>query len=232
MRMAVTIACKCHASPAWKRATNYEIAGHVDRHNRHRQLMLKFAKTWKTKRWETRVQLEVLGLGCHLVDTCLVCRYLMPKWKDRDDTESNFLAFVATLMPQVDGRTEAELDEEEQATVTELLSPAHTNCAHTSLGKRKLNTGEGKFMAIMQRCTHCTKEGRCEKDREGVTTNRKIRTSFNCRVHTHAFICKTKGTPCMQEHLREVKHVADDPGHDVPAHLRQALSARFEGHNY
>ena len=35
--------------------THYEIAGHVDRHNRHRQSMLKFAKTWKTKHWETRI---------------------------------------------------------------------------------------------------------------------------------------------------------------------------------
>jgi hypothetical protein len=164
------------------------------------------------------------------VDTHLVCRHSTPKWKDRDDTESNFMAFVAAFTPQVDGRTEAELDEEEQATATELLSPAHTNCAHTSIGKRKLNTGEGKTMGMMKRCARCTKEGRCEKDREGVPTKRKIRTSFHCRVHARAFACKGKGAPCTQEHLREVKHFADDPGVDVPPHLRQAFSARFEGH--
>jgi hypothetical protein len=156
----------------------------------------------------------------------------MPKWKNRDDTEPSFMAFVATLTPQVDGRTEAKLDEEEQVTATELLSPVHANCAHNSLGKRKLNTGEGKYMAVMQRCTHCTKEGRCEKDREGVATNRKRRTAFNCRTHTSAVACKGKGTPCIQEHLREMKYIADNPGCDVPAHLRQACSTRFERHNH
>ena len=30
-------------------------------------------------------------------------------------------------------------------------------------------------------------------------------TSFHCRVHKHSFICKGRGTSCMQEHLREVK---------------------------
>ncbi len=36
---------------------------YVDRHNNFRQGTLKLAKTWKTKRWQTRIQLELLGMS-------------------------------------------------------------------------------------------------------------------------------------------------------------------------
>jgi hypothetical protein len=67
----------------------YEVAGHVDRHNRHRQHVLKFHKMWKTKKWQTRMILEIIGTS--LVDTHLACRHLMPRWRDKDTTESNFM---------------------------------------------------------------------------------------------------------------------------------------------
>jgi hypothetical protein len=79
-----------------------EINRCVDRHNRRRQSMLKLHKTWKTKRWDTRVQTEVLGTS--MVDAHLTCRWLMPKWRDREDCESNLLAFVNEVVLQVDGR--------------------------------------------------------------------------------------------------------------------------------
>jgi hypothetical protein len=49
----------------------YEVAGYVDRHNRHRQHMLKFHKMWKTKKWQRRMMLEIIGVS--LVDTHLAC---------------------------------------------------------------------------------------------------------------------------------------------------------------
>ena len=67
-----------------------EEMGYVDRHNNFRQGTLKLAKTWKTKRWQTRIQLELLGTT--IVDAFLACRKVMPKYRDLDDTDSIFLA--------------------------------------------------------------------------------------------------------------------------------------------
>ncbi len=52
--------------------------GYVDRHNQFRQGYLKLAKIWKTHRWQTRIQLELLGVT--MVDAFLACRAQMPKW--------------------------------------------------------------------------------------------------------------------------------------------------------
>jgi hypothetical protein len=37
--------------------------GWVDRHNRFRQDILGLHRTWKTKRWQTRIQLEMIGMA-------------------------------------------------------------------------------------------------------------------------------------------------------------------------
>ena len=71
--------------------------GSVDRHNFYRQGILKLHSTWKTKRWQTRIQLEILALT--LVDTFLACRKLIPKWQDESDEESVFWKFVCQLLP-------------------------------------------------------------------------------------------------------------------------------------
>ncbi len=77
--------------------------GHVDRHNQYRQGMLHLAKIWKTKRWQTRVQFELLGLT--IVDAFFACRCSMPKWKrDQSDEESIFWKFVHTIIGQLDAR--------------------------------------------------------------------------------------------------------------------------------
>ena len=77
--------------------------GHVDRHNQYRQGLLHLAKIWKTKRWQTRVQFELLGLT--IVDAFLACRYSMPKWKhDQRDEDSIFWKFVCTVISQLDAR--------------------------------------------------------------------------------------------------------------------------------
>jgi hypothetical protein len=56
-----------------------EEMGHVDRHNQYRQGLLHQAKFWKTKKWQTRIRLELLGLI--VVDAFLACRFSMPQWK-------------------------------------------------------------------------------------------------------------------------------------------------------
>ena len=46
----------------------------------------------------------------------------MPKWRDREDCESNFMAFVNEVVLQIDGRIEEQLDLEMQ--LEEAASPS------------------------------------------------------------------------------------------------------------
>ncbi len=100
--------------------------GHVDRHNRFRQGLLHLAKTWKTKTWQTRIQLELLGMT--LVDAFLACRVCMPKYKALPDDESVFWKFAHAVIVQLDARPERNTRENEP------LSPI-THCKHTPLGQ-------------------------------------------------------------------------------------------------
>ncbi len=59
--------------------------GWADRHNRYRQGILGLHTIWKTKRWQTRIQLELLGVT--LVDSFLACLNLLPKWRDEQDDD-------------------------------------------------------------------------------------------------------------------------------------------------
>jgi hypothetical protein len=76
--------------------------GYVDTHNQFRQGILHMPNIWKTKRSQTRIQLEIVALT--LVDTFLACRKLMPRWQDEGDEESIFWKFVHVLLPQIDSR--------------------------------------------------------------------------------------------------------------------------------
>ena len=73
--------------------------GWVDRHNRYRQGILGLHSIWKTKRWQTRIQLELLGVT--LVDSFLACLHLLPKWRDEQDDDqegSLFWKYVCVLI--------------------------------------------------------------------------------------------------------------------------------------
>jgi hypothetical protein len=84
--------------------------GWVDRHNRFRQGILHLPNIWTTRRWQTRIQLEILAQT--LVDSFLACQNIMPRWQDEGDVESLFWKFVATLIPQIDPRGKDELGHE------------------------------------------------------------------------------------------------------------------------
>jgi hypothetical protein len=51
------------------------------------------------KKWQVRVILDLFGIA--LVDSFLLARKFVPRWKDADDTESGFWKYVMTLLPQV-----------------------------------------------------------------------------------------------------------------------------------
>jgi hypothetical protein len=71
------------------------------------------------------------------VDARLACRRLIPRWRDRETTESNFMAFAMDLMPQIDARTKEQLDLDADESSSE-AQPDPTSpvvelaiCAHT-----------------------------------------------------------------------------------------------------
>ena len=73
--------------------------GWVDRHNRYRQGILALHKVWKTKRWQTRIQTELLATS--LVDSFLACIHVLPKWrveKEHEQDDSLFWKFVCELI--------------------------------------------------------------------------------------------------------------------------------------
>ncbi len=153
--------------------------GHVDRHNQFRQGLLHLAKTWKTKTWQTRVQLELLGLT--LVDAFLACRVCMPKWKAMSDNESVFWLFAHQVITQLDARPASERPEREDVPFcpTEL-------CKHVSMGQYRIRTGTYKVCLKNKRsrCKYC-KERMNIHDQKG----RPPPTCFGCSHHGLA-ICK------------------------------------------
>jgi hypothetical protein len=142
--------------------------------------MLKFHQTWKTKKWQTRMTLEIIGAS--LVDARLACRHLMP----RETTESNFMAFVRDLTPQIDAQTEEQLDRDAGESSSEvqpdLMSPVaeFTICAHASTGRNGVRSN-GEKHANQQRRECCSARGR----RTNTTMRRKLHGAV-VRIQIHA----------------------------------------------
>ena len=124
--------------------------GWVDRHNRFRQDILGLHRVWKTKRWQTRIQLEMIGMA--LVDTFLLCRKFQPQWRPNDcNTESAFWQFTRHLLPQIS-----------PAHAQPLASLDHSggsSCCQVSIGKRTTKSSEkgnvGKKYTSQARCHYC-----------------------------------------------------------------------------
>ena len=170
--------------------------GYVDRHNRFRQGILHLPNIWKTKRWQTRIQLEVLGLT--LVDSYLACRKLMPRWREEGDEESLFWKFVHVLLPQIDSRGRSDLFHE----------PDHIDqdtCHIVRLGSKRTAAGvhRGEIRAVQMRCSYCRKRNR----RDNVP-GRSPLTAWCCSLHTDVYVCK--GRNCWEEHVQEVREVREN----------------------
>jgi hypothetical protein len=170
--------------------------GRVDRHNFYRQGILKLHKTWKTKRWQTRIQLEILALT--LVDAFLACRKLLPRWQRENDEESVFWKFVAALIPQLDPRPANARTREDERDPT-----AH--CIQIRLGEKKTLSGKhrGIFRAIQGRCTSCRirKKNRASK-------GRAPNTAWGCACHQGEYFCRNK--TCWSEHLQTVRATEEE----------------------
>jgi hypothetical protein len=170
--------------------------GYVDRHNNFRQGTLKLAKTWKTKRWQTRIQLELLGMT--MVDAFLACRKIMPKYRDMDDSDSIFWQFVCAVVTQIDSRPvndRVREGESENPTI---------NCKHVPLGQYRVSSGvyKGSLKSKQSRCKYCPL--RKKNNSESGTSPP---TCFCCSFHNVA-ICKKYN--CWQLHLSEVTRQAQE----------------------
>ena len=164
--------------------------GYVDRHNQFRQGYLHLAKIWKTSRWQTRIQLELLGLT--MVDAFLACRAQMPKWQNLDDEKSVFWKFVHTVISQIDSRPmSSRVREGEDENPT-------THCKQVPLGKYRVTSGtyKGAVKSKQARCKYCPLRKR--KDGESTVSPP---TCFWCSFHEVA-ICRKHN--CWERHLAEV----------------------------
>ena len=180
--------------------------GWVDRHNRFRQAMLMLDKAWKTKRYQTRVQLEVLALS--MVGTYLACRMFTPRWRDVDDSESVFNNFMRLIIPQLDRRAEEELLNARAETVVD-----QAEREQEPMGRRIIRTGvnQGKTRNIQERCTYCRCQGKKEKDKDGSVTSRHVRTSYRCSKHPKEYSC-SKNNPsknCWKMYLQAHEDYCD-----------------------
>ena len=166
--------------------------GYVDRHNQFRQGILHLPNIWKTKRWQTRIQLEILALT--LVDTFLACRKLMPRWQTESDDESIFWKFVHVLLPQIDTRGKDDLFREpEQDDLRE-------RCHMIRLGNKRTieGTHRGELRAVQMRCTYCSKRNKLNH-----VAGRSPLTAWCCSVHSDTYTCR--GRNCWEEHMQEVR---------------------------
>ena len=168
--------------------------GWVDRHNRYRQGILGLHSIWKTKRWQTRIQLELLGIT--LVDSFLACLHLLPKWRDEQDDDqegSLFWKYVCVLIKQLD---QTPMNER---TRDDVVDPS-SRCLQVRLGEKKIVSGvnRGTSRAVQGRCTSCrARNKRFEKK------GRSPNTAWGCVCHAGLYFCKNK--TCWAEHLRQVR---------------------------
>ena len=176
--------------------------GWVDRHNRFRQAMLGLQDTWLTKRWQTRIQLEIFAIA--LVDSFLLARKFMPKWRGQPDTEGVFWKFVRKLIPQL---TSAPRSSHTDHT-------GHRGCQQILIGKAQVKTGakQGTMYAKQGRCSYCVANGRKEKKSDGTCSERSPRTAYTCIAHPHEYICRIGNGTCWEEHLASVAETDSEEG--------------------
>ena len=178
--------------------------GWVDRHNRFRQDILGLQNIWKTKRWQTRIQIDLFAMA--LIDAFLIARKFLPRWKVVDDSESSFFRFLRELLPTV-------------ADAAETISArqVRSKCSQTLIGKGIVQEGarKGQDYAKQGRCHYCIKR-KTREDKEGSTRSR--RTAYTCSHHPTIYVCKEGLGQCWLEHLADCGDdfvASDNSGSDI-----------------
>ena len=178
-----------------------EQMGAVDRHNFYRQGVLRLHMAWRTKKWQTRIQLEILALA--LVDSFLACTKLLPQWLNAShEDESIFWKFVCTLVEQIDPRPRHARTREEEADPT-------LHCIQVRLGTKRISSGnnKGERRPIQGRCTACI-----ARNRKLMKRGRAPRTAWGCSCHVGRYYCRNK--TCWSEHLKDVR-IQNDRDYEI-----------------
>ena len=165
--------------------------GYVDRHNRYRHEMLGLHVVWKTRRWQTRLQIEMIAIA--VIDTYLLARKFMPRYALTDDeTESNFWKFTRDLITQL---TRDRPPDDERG----------HRCFQVAGNKYVVGgTNPGRNLSRQYCCHYCSASRRKEVKADGSSGKKAPRSSFSCIAHPKIFMCrKGKGT-CWEEHLADV----------------------------
>ncbi len=142
-------------------ATYKNHMGWVGRHNRFRQDILGLHVIWKTKRWQTRAQIELFGMA--LVDAFLTARKFIPKWRHIDDSEPSVFRFLRKLLPTI-------ADSNEDLAARQVRS----KCSQMLIGKLVVREGpkKGQEYAKQGRCHYCTKSKKNENKAESIRSRR------------------------------------------------------------
>ena len=108
--------------------------------------------------WQTRIQLEILGMT--MVDAFLACRSIMPKWQDADNSDSVFWKFVHVVIGQIDNRPMSEREREGEENPT-------LHCKHVAIGQYRVHAGKYKdsLKSKQARCKFCSQR----KRKDGMT---------------------------------------------------------------
>ena len=166
--------------------------------------MLGLHDTWNAKRWQTRMQLEIFGIA--LVDSFLLARKFMPKWRGQPDTEGVFWKFVRVLIPQLSSTGGSSHTD----------TSGHRGCQQILIGKAQVKTGakQGTMYAKQGRCSYCVANGRKEKKSDGTSSERSPRAACTCVAHPHEHTCRIGKGPCWEEHLAAVAETDSEQGND------------------
>jgi hypothetical protein len=138
-----------------------------------------------------------------VVDSFLLCRKFMPKWRGQPDTESVFWKYVRVLLPQIG------LDSNED---TSARGENRWGCVQVVIGKTQIKEGPkaGTLYAKQQRCKMCVANKRKEKKADGTYSKRSPRTAYTCICHPEEFMCKEGKGTCWEEHLAIVADIANN----------------------
>jgi hypothetical protein len=166
--------------------------GFVDRHNRYRHEVLGLHSIWKTKRWQTRFQIEMLSIA--VIDTYLLARKFMPKYALNDsDEHSSFWKFTRDLITQL--TRDRPPDDEVSA-----------RCFQVATGKCVVQEGpnKGKRLSKQYCCHYCGKARRKEVKIDGSFGKKAPRTSYSCIAHKNIYMCRQGKGNCWAEHLADI----------------------------
>ena len=166
--------------------------GFVDRHNRFRHEMLGLHEIWKTKRWQTRIQIEMIAIA--VIDTFLLARKFMPRYHDdANDETSAFWKFTRDLIVQL---TRDRPPEDETS----------SRCFQVATGKYVVQDGpnKGKKFSKQYCCHYCSLSRRKEIKTDGTAGTKAPRTSYSCIAHPKIYMCRKGKCTCWEEHLADI----------------------------